>query len=316
MNEEDEEVRKKQVWALLLVLVLLVFSLVACNGSGKVDVTKLDADALLKEFAQKMQNIQSMNGQISFSFDLTAPDENGVPIQGSIRAEGTGSSFKKPLKQKIDIDVVIKAQGKTVNIKMQLYLMEENGQIKVYYDFNSDTPSLVNPEDMMKSMPFKNGDTLGPVQTPAAGQNQLENYLTDPRMIGAETVNGRETIHIQADLDISKAFEQAQDAMDDSMPAEQLASFKIALRMFGDIQTDIWIDAVTHDPVQYSIDMGDQINNFMQMIMSMQSEGQGSGVKFGDIEAKATYTDFNNVKNFEVPIGLKASDGTETKTQT
>lgn len=306
--------RKKQVWAILLVCVLLVFSLTACNG-GSADVTKLDPDALLKEVLQKMNDTQSCSALVSLVFDATTTDENGVPLRISIDADATISAIMKPsIKEKLDINIVADVNGEKLNIKIQMYLVEENGQMKVYLDI--DAPSAAN-EEMMKSMPFKNGDTLGSVEESTADtdMNTAIDYLSNPEIIGLETVDGKETIHMQANLDTQKIIKEAQVSEQESMTAENAAALNLALRMLGHIQLNIWMDATTHDPVKAEVDLGDQLDSILEILMPlMEMESEGAGVRINEIGLKLTLSDFNAVQDFEVPVGLKASKGTKSQT--
>ncbi|MFZ5974631.1 MAG: hypothetical protein ACOYU3_04385 [Bacillota bacterium] len=306
--------RKKQVWAILLVCMLLTFSLTACNNGGKADVTKLDPNVLYKEFVQKYKAANSGVTEISFVLDASATVESNKTQRVFVDLNVLDHAINEPIhKEKANIKMTSDTNGQKQSLDMQMYVIEENGQLKAYYD--TATSSAANKE-MMEYFAIQNGQTLGSIKELEDQANKVFDYLTNPRIIGAEAVNGKETIHMQAQVDVSRITNEALASSKESMTAEQLASVRLMVRMLGDVQLDIWMDAATHDPVKVELDLGDQLNSLMEILMPIiqsQTEDTGANMNVSRIALKLTITDFNTVQDFHVPVGLKATKGTKAQ---
>ena len=297
--------RNKQMWAMLLVCAMLVFSLAACNGP--TDVTKLDPEALLQEVVQKLDDAKSYETQINFSFDVTVDDENGISQQESVEADIAVLSILEPQKDKADLKLQMTLNRQTMNANAQFYFADENGQVKVYYEVNTP-PGM---EEIRESIPFKSGDTIG--ATKDLTSNQMEIDMENPEIIGLEMLDGKEAIHIQADLDISKYATQIQEYSAESMTAEDSASLQLMLKMIGDIQEDIWVAADTHDLIKIEVDCSDQLDSLIELLNPLM-ESEDGNVRINDLGLKVTTTSFNSVQDFDIPMGLKAPDETKTRT--
>ncbi|MGI5907443.1 MAG: hypothetical protein ACOX8O_02255 [Christensenellales bacterium] len=299
---------RKKAWVMLLVCLLFAVLLAGCNDAA--DAADLDPDALLGEVAQKLGGVKSSSVQVSAVVDVTVPGDKGKPVRTSADIDITALSIENR-KFKLDFGMTARADGETADCDIVMYLVEENGQMKAYYSVSATPPSA--GEAIIKGMPFKNGESLGPVQDagPAASHAAPENYLANPRIAGTESIDGREAVRLQTELDLKKIMDEVEESLGKDVSADDLATARVMLMMLGDIDVDIWADAVTHDPVRLEIDFKNQLDALTGALEPLM-EGDDAGVSINSLSLKITVSELDAVPDFEVPVGLKATEGTKT----
>jgi hypothetical protein len=292
--------KKHRFWACAALLVTALM-LTACGQAAVTDVTKMDPDALLKEVKDKYGNMNSYNMSMDMRMDMTVSAEGqSARIVADITMDM--ASIEKPaIKAKTDMAMGMTMTGLGADDTRQsasyvMYAMEENGKIVGYISTTGD--------ESLSVAPFKNGEVLGDAADYAelSAVNDFE-YLTQPKVIGAEKLDGRDAIHLQAKMDAQKAFSEASALTGEEIMDE--SSMGMVLPILQSLNADLWIDAATHKPLKLTAELGDDLESLLKMLEPLMQQ-EGADVAFNALVVNITITDFDAVQDFEVPQELKS----------
>ncbi len=291
--------KKHRFWACAALLVTALV-LTACGQAAVTDVTTMDPDALLKEVKDKYGNTNSYSMSMEMRMDMTVSAE-GQSAQIAANITMDMASIEKPaIKAKTDMSMNMTMTGLGADDTRQsasyvIYTMEENGKIVGYVSTTGD--------ESLSSAPFENGEVLGDAADYAklGAVNDFE-YLTQPKVIGAEKLDGQDAIHLQAKMDAQKAFSEASALTGEEMMDE--SSMGMVLPILQNLNADLWIDAATHKPLKLTAELGDDLESLLKMLEPLMQQ-EGADVAFNALVVNITIKDFDAVQDFEVPQEIK-----------
>lgn len=293
--------KKHRIWACAALLVTAL-ALTACGQAAGTDVTQMDPNALLQEVAEKYGNTDSYNMSMKMNMDMTVSAEGQSAQVTADMTMNTASIEKPAFKTKSDmkVDMAMTASGAdaiTQSASYVTYTVEENGKIIGYVSATGG--------ESLSAVPFENGEVLGDAAD-YAEINAVNDFssLTDPKIIGRETLDGQDVIHLQAKMDAQKALSQASALTNGSIMDE--SAMGSILSVLQSMDADLWIDAATHKPVKLTANLGDQIQSLLTMLEPLMQQ-EGADLSFNKLEVDITLTDFGGVADFEVPQDLKDS---------
>lgn len=300
---------RNKILAFILAAVM-PFSFAACGSQNQGSETKQEADAsnddasddsdeksvgdILAGAQEKMKDVKSMAAKMTMEMDMDVEaDGQKQSLQTVTNMDMV--TFSDPLKLKIDTTMDMGEMGSN---SAQIYAeMDKDGNYTMYMSDGKQWQSQsVQLED------------LG--QYNAA--NNVKGYLNENynfEVEGTEQVDGKNAYKLAGKV----TGDDLKEVMLSSGALNSLSSMNIdssqlegLMDGLGDIPIAMWVDEESSYVVKYDIDMSDVMNSLMSKLMeSMGEQAAGGSISVPKMRIEMTCSDYNEVKDFEIPKEAK-----------
>lgn len=263
-------------WIAVMLSVVLAVSLVAC-GNKKNDGEKVVAAM------EKMSTAQSYHSTMKTEVQMEMPEVGTMEVSVDMDM----SCVMDPMKAKIDMKINVLGEG----MDMSMYMQEKDGNYEVYV---LDGGEWLSTEMSMEE--------IGQMDAKASLQMYVESSKSFS-FAGTEEINGYQADRYDGAIE-GEALQKAMSNMGNT-PGVNLKDTGLdeeVLKKLGKLPLSVWIDQESGYPVYYSMDMSDIMTKMMEQIVEGMGL-EGMEVKVEKMEITMSFTDFDAVPDFEMPVG-------------
>jgi hypothetical protein len=282
----------------LVVLVLAAAGLVACGSSGG---GSSDARALLRQTFSGTHKIKSGKAAVNLTIDAQGDPSLQQPIK--LTVTGPFQSTGKSQIPQFDLTLNVAAQGQT--IQAGLTSTSDRVFVQVMGQAYEVPASLLaqirkNMQQSQQSS-HKGGLSLGGI-----GIDPM-NWLSDPKVVGTETLNGTETKHITASLNVDALLNDLDKLLaklkaQGGIPGAGAA--QIPSRIPGKARSEIK-DAIKSSSVDVWTGASDTILRKLSIALAIQPKNPGSGLKSANVSLSVELSDLNKPQTVTAPSSAK-----------
>lgn len=304
---------KKRVLALLLA-GMLALSVTACGGGDSASATdspvQTEAEAPAETPEEPEAAAETEPAEEEDVFEKALENARGVEsmelqmaMDMSMQASQDGEEQSADFVMTMDMACI----NDPFKLKMETVVDagEESATISIYGDVAEDGTATIYMND---------GSGW---QSQAVGKTDLVQYDASANMLGSIDTGAEYTADGMEEVDGANAYkyahtmsgDEAKEAILTSGALDSLTSagidpsqFESAMGDVGDLTEYIWIDEATLYPVKYEIDMTEVMSAMMDSIVeSMGDEAEGISMSISKMKMTMTFSNFNNVEDFEIP---------------
>jgi len=234
------------------------------------------------------------------------------------------SFLNESMKMKADVDVSLGSMGE---MGMELYGQVDGNQYKMYTNFQDQwTTEILDLEDAAQY------DTLGELDLYLSGCVEMQ--ADGSEALSAGTADKFTGVIKGSSLKEVLESSGVADSMGGTLSEDDLEKLVDMVKDMADMPVSIWIDQVTDYPVKLSLDMTDAMNSMMKAAIAAETADDADDndvddtddaddndqderlaaaedVSFDVMKLDMTFSDFNNVPDFEIPSKALTSSVTD-----
>lgn len=285
------------------ILIILIISSLVFAFSGCTEKNPSTAK-LLEQSNEYYLNAKNFQTKAIMNMNMLMPDMSGQNMSVTITMDSDSTIFTSPLKSKTLINMnysindTSESSSETIpTIIEQYFVADDNNYILYQYSMGQWTKIKIDNE-LIAMKQLQGYDYI----------KEYENYFSNGKIVGTETVNEIETYKAQFELNAENIIEMFnQFELNRSLPyetsMEEIAS-KLADSM-DNIVYDVWFSKNDSHIVKISSDLKPMFDGIVKILMEEDSIVDKNGIEtmFGDMSSvtEIYFTNINECKNFEIP---------------
>jgi hypothetical protein len=284
----------------LVVLALAALGLVACGGSGKGGSS--DARTLLKQTFNGTHKIKSGKAAVNVTINVQGDPSLQQPIKLSVT--GPFQSAGKSQIPQFDLALNIAAQGQTI----QAGLTSTSHRVFVQVLGQAyEVPATLLAQIRQSMQQSQQSSQKGKLSLGGIGIDPM-NWLKDPNVAGTETLNGVETKHITASLNVDALLNDidkllAKLKQQGGIPGS-VNGARIPSRIPDKARSEIK-DAIKSSSVDVWTGSSDKTLRKLALALAIQPKNPGSGPKSANVSFSFELSDLNKPQTITGPSSAK-----------
>lgn len=303
--------KKTVAFLMALSLMLCLTTLLPLRSSAALDVlgegpdpTQVSVDPLLTEA------FSNLNAQDSMHMDMK------IALEINILVSAGGQTMSMPMSIDLTVDMDQQKEPACISSQIEMSMSSmgqtENKQFLLYMEQDDETTTTYSSADGGASWNANKADRV-PVD-PTEVFSIIINNSKGFQQVGTDTLDGREVLVYTGAL--SGEFLQqimnmagSGSSLSELIPTDGAEASAVE---FGDMPITMFIDAQTHLPLRYTMDMGDMmkdlLGNVLKSLMGLEGmDGVEVDVDFPAASAECFLSEFNSVPPIEIPAAAKAA---------
>lgn len=288
---------KRKIFIILIILSLLII-LSGCNEKAP------STAKLLKQSNEYYSSVENFQTRSIINMNMLMPDITGGNMSVTFNIESDSTIFDNPLKARTIINMNHSIKGNTEGTSESIPTIIEqyfvtDGDNYILYQYSLGKWIKIKIDNELIAMKQLQGyDYI----------KQYENYFSDGKIIGTDTINGIETYKTQFKINkenILEIFNQFE--LNRSLPYDTNME-DIAIKLADSIDNivyEVWFSKENPHIVKISSDLKPMFESIVKILTEEDSTENKASIEtmFGDMSSvtEIYFTNINECEDFEIP---------------